>query len=62
LRYLREPLAEPAVSTGKLVYVSARAEDNPAAHFVCLRAGEARAEVLELADRLIASTGELRMA
>ncbi len=49
---LREPLARTAVSGGGLMYVAVRAEPNPAAHFVCLRAGEQRAAVIELATRL----------
>lgn len=49
---LREPLAGAAIAAGRLVHVAARAEPNPAAHFVCLRAGEGRAAVIELAARL----------
>jgi len=51
---LREPLADAGPSAHGLAYVSARAERNPAAHFVCLRTGERRAAVLELAERLFA--------
>lgn len=49
---LRAPLADAAIAAGGLTYVATRAEPNPAAHFACLRAGEERAAVLELADRL----------
>ena len=52
---LREPLAVQAVTDGRLSYVSARAEPNPAAHFISLRAGEQRAAVIELASRLLVS-------
>ena len=51
---LRAPLADAAVVAGRLAYVALRAEPNPAAHFACLRAGEERAAVLELAARLSA--------
>lgn len=51
---LRAPLAESAVANGRLAYVAPRAEPNPAAHYACLRAGETRAAVIELADRLLA--------
>lgn len=51
---LREPLARADLATSKLAYLSARSEDNPAAHFVCLRTGERRAAVRELAARLSA--------
>lgn len=50
---LREPLA-----TGRLAHVARRAEPNPAAHFVCLRAGEQRAATIELAERLIGLAGQ----
>lgn len=49
---LREPLADAAIAAGRLVPVAARAEPNPAAHFVCLRPDESRAAVIELAARL----------
>jgi DNA-binding transcriptional LysR family regulator len=49
---LREPLAAAAIAGGRLSYVAARAEPNPSAHFVCLREGESRAAVIELAARL----------
>lgn len=52
LALLREPLAD--LTANKLVYLSARSEDNPAAHFICLRVGERRAAVRELATRLSA--------
>lgn len=51
---LRAPLADISVAADRLAYVATRAEPNPAAHFVCLRAGEERAAVLELAARLSA--------
>lgn len=51
---LRAPLAEAAIAAGRLAYVASRAEPNPAAHYACLRAGETRAAVIELADRLLA--------
>lgn len=51
---LRAPLAETAIAAGRLGYVAPRAEPNPAAHYACLRAGETRAAVIELADRLLA--------
>lgn len=53
---LREPLASTAISGGSLIHVAVRAEPNPAAHFVCLRAGEQRAAVIELATRLLSAT------
>jgi DNA-binding transcriptional LysR family regulator len=49
---LRMPLAEAWVADGRLAWVAARSEPNPAAHFLCLRAGETRSAVLELAARL----------
>lgn len=51
---LRQPLAQHWVEAGRLAIVSARAEPNPAAHFLCVRAGEQRDAVLELAARLCA--------
>lgn len=51
---LREPLAATAIADGRLVHVAARAEPNPSAHFLCLREGESRSAVLELAARLLA--------
>jgi LysR family transcriptional regulator, glycine cleavage system transcriptional activator len=51
---LRAPLAEAATQAGRLAYVSPRSEPNPAAYYVCLRAGERRSAVIELADRLLA--------
>lgn len=50
---LRTPLAAAAVAAGRLAYVSPRAEANPAAHFIGMRAGESRSAVLELAARLL---------
>lgn len=54
---LREPLSSDWVETGRLAYMSDRAIPNPAAHFVCLRVGEQRAAVLEVADRLAELAG-----
>ncbi|MDQ8755325.1 LysR substrate-binding domain-containing protein [Sphingosinicella sp. LHD-64] len=51
---LRAPFAETAIAAGRLAYVAPRAEPNPAGHYACLRAGETRAAVIELADRLLA--------
>jgi LysR family transcriptional regulator, glycine cleavage system transcriptional activator len=51
---LRTPLADAAVTAGRLAYVSPRAEPNPAAHFVGMRTGESRSAVIELARRLLA--------
>ena len=51
---LRQPLASAALDRGALHPVSARAIANPAAHFICLRRGESRLPVLEVADRLAA--------
>jgi DNA-binding transcriptional LysR family regulator len=50
---LRAPLADAAVAAGRLAYVAARAEPNPAAHFVGMRTGESRSAVIELAARLL---------
>ncbi|WP_129794061.1 LysR substrate-binding domain-containing protein [Sphingosinicella sp. CPCC 101087] len=49
---LRLPFAASWLADGRLVPVAARAEPNPAAHHVCLRVGESRSAVLELAERL----------
>lgn len=51
---LRAPLADAWVADGRIAPVATRAEPNPAAHFVCLRGGEQRTAVLELAARLFA--------
>lgn len=53
---LRAPLADAVLESGRIVPVSARTEANPAAHFLCLRAGEQRSAVLELARRIGALT------
>jgi DNA-binding transcriptional LysR family regulator len=55
---LRAPIAEDALATGQLAYVSVRSTANPSAHFVCLRAGERRHAVAELAERLVAAAQE----
>lgn len=52
---LRAPLAEAWVADGRLAWVAPRSEPNPAAHYLCLRAGETRSAVLELAARLLAA-------
>lgn len=52
---LRAPLAEAWVADGRLAWVAPRTEPNPAAHYLCLRAGETRSAVLELAARLLAA-------
>lgn len=51
---LRRPYAEAAAETGRLVVLAARAEPNPAAHFLCTRVGEDRVAVSALCDRLCA--------
>ncbi|MBZ9922531.1 hypothetical protein LB579_33260 [Mesorhizobium sp. BR1-1-7] len=54
---LREPLARADLTAGRIAYLSPRSEDNPAAHFVCLRVGEQRMAVRELAARLSVLAG-----
>ena len=49
---LRLPYAEHMVDTVRLLPIADRALPNPSAHFICTRAGEQRAAVLELTDRL----------
>ncbi len=49
---LRQPLAGSWIDSGRLATIGARAEPNPAAHHICLRRGEERGAVIELADRL----------
>lgn len=51
---LRRPLVEPGRALSGLVRVSDRVSPNPKQHYICLRAGEGRGAVLELADRLVA--------
>lgn len=49
---LRLPLAADALKRDTLALVAARAEPNPAAHYLCSRGGEHRAVVVELMRRI----------
>lgn len=51
----RLPLAAPALAQGRLVRLSRRSLSNPASHFVVVRNGESRPEVLRLVTRLLAT-------
>lgn len=58
---LRLPLASAWLDAGRLRRVSTRAIDNPAAHFVVHRRGDARPQVQRLISRLVAqATGASR--
>lgn len=52
LALLRVPLAARWLTEGRLIRVGDAEIDNPARHFVCVRAGEARRAVLALSERL----------
>lgn len=49
---LRQPLASDWLVHGKLIAFTSDQMENPAGHFVCVRAGEARQAVLTLRDRI----------
>lgn len=51
---LRMPIGEASVADGRLAFVGIRAEPNPAAHYLCMRVGEERSAVIELASRVLA--------
>ncbi|KQZ76961.1 hypothetical protein ASE06_04425 [Sphingopyxis sp. Root214] len=51
---LRQPLASDRLAHGKLIALTSDYMENPAGHFVCLRAGAARQAVLTLRDRIVA--------
>jgi len=51
---LRQPLASDRLVHGKLIVLTSDHLENPAGHFVCVRAGEARQAVLTLRDRIVA--------
>lgn len=55
---LRHPLAAVRVTSGRLLPISSRSEPNPASHYVCMRLGEARASVIDVAERLLALAAE----
>lgn len=57
---LRSPLADEAMSTGRLVYVSKVSLPNPSAHHLLMRSGENRGMVLEAGARLLALSAPLR--
>jgi DNA-binding transcriptional LysR family regulator len=59
LALLREPLSSALVRSNRLAFVSSRAVPNHLSHFLCLRLGEQRTSVLELADRLSALSAEM---
>jgi len=51
---LRQPLASDRLAHGKLIALTSDYMENPAGHFVCLRAGAARQAVRTLRDRIVA--------
>jgi DNA-binding transcriptional LysR family regulator len=55
---LRQPLATDWLIDGQLTTITAQTMDNPASHFVCVRAGETRQAVLTLRDRILALAAE----
>lgn len=54
---LRLPLVQHVLERGTLARVSARTITNPSRHFICTRATESRAVVLDLAERLARRAG-----
>lgn len=51
---IRQPLAADWLIDGRLTTITAETMDNPASHFVCVRAGETRQAVLTVRDRILA--------
>lgn len=51
---LRQPLASDRLAHGRLVALTSDHMENPAGHYVCVRAGEARQAVLAARDRIVA--------
>ncbi|WP_037515001.1 LysR substrate-binding domain-containing protein [Sphingopyxis sp. LC81] len=50
---LRQPLASDRLAHGRLISITSEHMENPAGHFACVRAGEARQAVLTLRDRIV---------
>ena len=53
---LRAPLAASALASGRLLQLSDHVIDNPASHWIVTRAGEDRATVLRLVERMSAES------
>lgn len=54
---MRAPLAQPALESGHLVRLSGHAIDNPASHWIVMRAEEDRSTILRLVERMSSEAG-----